>query len=136
MVGRRTESSGSWSFMNVDKEGCMAAALSVEGVLRHDGLFKEVEWPYAPFGCSIGNDNLIYYNNETGVNNGNYASICHELPVSFFSFLWLYFLCTFFSFSHHHKLCNHINFVIFSLPNTMNYPNVHLILQLQKKNVL
>lgn len=67
--------------MNIDKEDCAAAGLSVGGVLR-DGKLLEISSGQNPFGCFLSshNDNGIAYNDYAdGVNNGDYSSLCHKL---------------------------------------------------------
>ncbi len=71
------------SSMNVSKEGCAAAGLSVGGKLR-DGNLVEGTWGFTPFGCFLSSgDSAVHYNNNVnGKNDGGFSSLCHELPVS------------------------------------------------------
>ena len=72
--------------MNVSKDNCAAAGLSAGGKMSNNGKMVEGSWSWVPFGCNIGGGSggtFIHYNSDTnGENNGNYASLCHELPVS------------------------------------------------------
>ena len=73
---------GCLSPRNIDKEGCVAAGLSVGGTLKDEKLI-EVSMDKLPFGCSIQSGGNIHYNsNMNGINDANYSSLCHELPVS------------------------------------------------------
>jgi hypothetical protein len=83
----RTYKGGCPSLMNVSKDNCEAAGLSIGGKMSNNGKMYEGSWSHVPFGCSIGGGSgrldFIHYNSDTnGKNNGYYASLCHELPVS------------------------------------------------------
>ncbi len=80
----RSFTGGCPASMNISRDDCVASALSVGGRLN-DGKLTEVSNIDAPFGCSLsGDDDTIHYNTENGVNNGDYSSLCHKLPVSSF----------------------------------------------------
>lgn len=74
---------GGCKSMNIDKDECVAAGLSVGGRLQHGGNLVDGSFGNAPFGCSLaGSDNDITYNSQQGANDGNYASICRRPQVS------------------------------------------------------
>ena len=69
--------------MHVNRESCEAAALSIGGKLQ-DGTLLDGSYDSVLFGCSIHSEagSETYYNSNTnGINDGNYTSICHKLPV-------------------------------------------------------
>ncbi len=65
---------------------CAAAGLTAGGRLLSGSVAKG-SWDHLPSGCSIlqSNGGIYYNSNSTGVNNGDYSSLCHELPVSNFN---------------------------------------------------
>ena len=74
------------SSMEISKEDCAAVGISVEGTLEGSGDLSEVDRHDIPYGCSLGSDGTITYNdNQNGKNNKKeYTSICHEVSVSDF----------------------------------------------------
>ena len=72
------------SFMDVSKEDCLAAGLSIGGRVRDGKLVELVEgsWPHVSFGCSIqGSGGDIHYNNNLNgknTNNGGYLPVCKK----------------------------------------------------------
>jgi len=59
------------------KDGCVDAALSVGGKLRH-GALTVGSYPQSPPGCFLQpSDNAIHYNtNVNGINNGGFQPVC------------------------------------------------------------
>ena len=67
------------SFMDVSKEDCAAAGLSVGGKLR-DGKLVEGSWHHVSVGCSLqGNGGDIHYNNMLDAQNTHhYIPVCEK----------------------------------------------------------
>jgi len=65
---------------DVSKENCIAAGLSLGGILR-DGKLIVGSWEHTPHGCFVAEDLAVHYSSNQNINKASndarYSAICH-----------------------------------------------------------